>query len=102
MAAAPSPAEPPPRPLDARALELHRELMENADPALRARVHLELGTICLREGRLEAAVRHFREALTLDPRLDAARRRLAELGRHESAVPPRVRSFLSRLGRRTT
>lgn len=97
-----TPVPEPSRPLDARALELHRELMEQTDPAHRARVHLELGTIALREGRMDSAVRHFREALTLDPRLDAARRRLAEIGQRESPVPPRVRGLLSRLTRRSS
>ncbi len=59
---------------------LHRGLMEEIDPSRRAQIHMELGKMALKDGRLEAAARHFHEALTLDPRLEPARRWLDELG----------------------
>lgn len=54
--------------------------MEATDPLKRAAAHLELGRIALRDGQLEGAVRHLKEALVLDRRLHAARALLAELG----------------------
>ena len=41
---------------------------------------LELGRLALRDGRLEVAVRHLREALLLDGRMESARQLLADLG----------------------
>jgi hypothetical protein len=59
---------------------LQRVLMEESDLRLRARAHLELARLSLAEGRVEGSVRHLREALMLDRRLDAARQMLQELG----------------------
>ena len=66
--------------VEARVAELHSALMNTVDEASRGRIHLELGRHCLKAGRLESAVRHLREALLLDTRLDAARSLLHELG----------------------
>ncbi len=95
-----------PRPLDEQprqgvspAVEaLHRGLMEEMDPSRRAQIHVELGTLALRDGRLEAAARHFHEALTLDPRLEPARRWLDELGERRADSQARgLKGALSRL-----
>lgn len=59
---------------------LQRVLMDEADLRLRARAHLELARLSLAEGKVEGSVRHLREALMLDRRLDAARQMLQELG----------------------
>ncbi len=64
----------------ARRASLQQVLMEASDPGQRAAAHLELGRIALRDGQLEGAVRHLKEALVLDRRLHAARALLAELG----------------------
>lgn len=93
---------PEPTPLGARAIALQRELMEHADPAHRARVHVELGVLALRERKAAAAVRHFREALELDPRSHDAARRLAELVEREAPAEGRLRGLLRRMGRRDT
>jgi Tfp pilus assembly protein PilF len=69
-----------------RVAELQRVLMENQDPSERAHAHLELGRIALRAGRFEQAVRHLREALHHEPRLDAARRLLGDLGEASALV----------------
>lgn len=63
-----------------RALRHQRTLMESTDDGERARAHLELARLALADGRVEGSVRHLREALLLDRRLDAARAMLAELG----------------------
>ena len=69
---------------EARIAELHRRLVEETDDAARARMHLELGAIAARAGKLDAAARHFREALAFEPGLAAARSGLAHLsGRPE-------------------
>jgi len=60
--------------------QLHHLLMETQDPRARARVHLDLARHVLQAGRLEAAIRHLREALHFDPRLDAARALLTQVG----------------------
>lgn len=65
---------------EARRTSLQQVLMEANDPGERAAAHLELGRIALRDGQLEGAVRHLKEALVLDRRLHAARALLAELG----------------------
>jgi hypothetical protein len=65
---------------EARIAELHRRLVEETDDAARARMHLELGAIAARAARLDAATRHFREALAFEPGLIAARTGLAQLG----------------------
>lgn len=107
---------PPKRPSAARAPSapprsgqvelLQRALMESPDPAERARVHLELARLALADGRVEGSVRHLREALVLDRRLDAARHLLQELGessRVDAGGGKRrtaVRSLLTRMRRR--
>lgn len=63
-----------------RISDLQARLVDTRDDAERARIHLELGRIALANGRLEVAVRHLREALVLDQRLDQARRLLQDLG----------------------
>jgi hypothetical protein len=63
-----------------RVEELQQLLLEATDPKIRAAAHLELGRIAMGEGRIEAGVRHLREALLLDPRLEAARQLLGDLG----------------------
>ncbi len=60
--------------------DLHRVLLEATDPLVRAQAHLELGRQAMRDGRLESAVRHLREALVLDRRIVAARSLLRDLG----------------------
>lgn len=60
--------------------DLQSRLMDTRDVQERARIHLELGRIALSDGRLEVAVRHLREALVLDQRLEQARKLLQELG----------------------
>lgn len=65
---------------EARKASLHAVLIESADAGARARAHLELGRVLMSEGRVEQAVRHLREALLLDRRLQAARNLLVELG----------------------
>ncbi|MCB9742201.1 MAG: hypothetical protein H6741_18550 [Alphaproteobacteria bacterium] len=60
--------------------ELQQVLLEEMDASQRARAHLELSWIAVREGRRDAAVKHLREAVALDHRLHQARRRLRELG----------------------
>lgn len=93
---------PEPSPLGARAIELQRELMEHTDPAHRARVHVELGVLALRERKPATAVRHFREALKLDPRSQDAARRLADLVEREAPAEGRLRGLLRRISRRET
>lgn len=85
---------------------LQTRLLDESDSSERAGVHLDLGRLALRDGRLEAAVRHLREALLLNRGLDAARELLRELG--EEAVagdrgkgPGLLRSVMSRLRGRT-
>lgn len=60
--------------------ELQARLMDTRDAGVRARIHLELGRRALSDGRLEVAVRHLREALVLDHRLEQARKHLQDLG----------------------
>lgn len=84
---------------------LQSVLMDEADLRLRARAHLELARLSLAEGKVEGSVRHLREALMLDVRLDAARQMLQDLGeasRVAEAPGDRrgaVRALLSRLRR---
>lgn len=95
---APITADPPVSP---RIAALHQALMETLDPGTRARIHLELGGLALQNKQIESAKRHFQEALVLDPRLDAARRWLAELA--ERARPEArkgiVRGLMERFSR---
>jgi len=63
-----------------RVAELHRVLVEQADPLERAHAHVELGQINLDEGKGTLAIRHYREALKLDPSMHTAREALRSLG----------------------
>jgi tetratricopeptide (TPR) repeat protein len=78
-----------------RVAELHRVLVEELDEAVRAEAHLELGRIALDQRRPDMAIRHFREALLLDPGLDKARKALRALGEYsrvrDSSVAERGR-----------
>lgn len=68
------------------AAELHQVLMEDPNQQNRARAHLELSWIAMRENRRDAAVRHLREAVALDRGLAQARQRLRELGVNPGAL----------------
>ena len=63
-----------------RVAELHLKLVDEQDRGRRAGMHLELASLALRDGNLEQAARHFREALLLEPTLERARIGLKELG----------------------
>lgn|GEM_PF-2554753 len=63
-----------------RVARLQRVLIDAQDEHERARAHLDLARICLADGQVEGSVRHLREALLLDRRLEAARHLLSELG----------------------
>jgi len=84
---------------------LQRVLMDETDLRLRARAHLELARLSLADGKVEGSVRHLREALMLDRRLDAARQMLQELGEASRVVEApgdrksAVRALLSRVRR---
>jgi hypothetical protein len=60
--------------------ELHVRLIDERDDRNRASMHLELATLALKDGKLDQAARHFREALVFDATLDRARRGLEDLG----------------------
>ncbi|MFZ5478221.1 MAG: tetratricopeptide repeat protein [Myxococcota bacterium] len=64
---------------DPRVVELHQRLVEERDDRERARMHVELGQLAVKEGRLEQAARHFREALIFDRHSAPARHSLSEL-----------------------
>jgi len=63
-----------------RVAELHRLLVDEQDEARRAEAHMELGRIALDQRRPDLAIRHFREALLLEPGLERARQALRTLG----------------------
>lgn len=65
-----------------RVAELHKLLVEELDEGKRAEAHLELGRIALEQRRPDLAIRHFREALLLEPGLDRARKALRALGEY--------------------
>jgi tetratricopeptide (TPR) repeat protein len=65
-----------------RVAELHRLLVEEQDERQRAEAHLELGRIALEQRRPDLAIRHFREALLLQPGLERARQALRTLGEY--------------------
>ncbi len=84
-----------------RLAELQQQLMELHDEGLRGRVHLELGRLWVRWGRLELAARHFQEALVLDPQLQEARQQLARVrallpGQPEESRRTRLKSVIKR------
>jgi hypothetical protein len=64
---------------DPRVVELHQRLVEERDDRERARMHVELGQLAVKEGRLEQAARHFREALVFDRQCAPARNSLTQL-----------------------
>jgi hypothetical protein len=76
---------------EARIAQLHVALLDEADDAVRARLHLELARLNLRQAHLEGAARHFREALAYEPTLAAARSGLAQLDRPEGGTRKRDR-----------
>lgn len=90
---------------EGRVASLQRALMDTLDPGERARVHLELARIALADGRMDGCIRHLREALILDRRLDAARHLLQELGESSrvsadgSGRKTAVKALLGRLRR---
>ncbi|MFT7521407.1 MAG: Flp pilus assembly protein TadD [Kiritimatiellia bacterium] len=55
-------------------------LLDVEDPGKRSLVHLELGERALSADRREVAVRHFREAASLDPKAVAPAKALRALG----------------------
>ena len=61
--------------------ELQFSLGNVTDRAARARVHVELARHTLIDGRIERAVRHLKEALLLDGRMDSARELMDEIKR---------------------
>ncbi len=65
-----------------RVAELHRLLLETVEGRARAEAHMELGRIALDQRRADLAIRHFREALLLEPGLDHARSALRALGEY--------------------
>ncbi len=77
---------------DDRVDALQRQLMEDEDPARRARAHMELARIALTHSERDKASQHLREALELDPRLRRARERLHEVEELSHAVVDGVRS----------
>ena len=74
---------------------LQVRLLDESDPGARASVHLELGRLALRDGRLEIAARHLREALLLNRSLDAAKDLLRELGEEAAAADRKAGLFRS-------
>ena len=98
---APTSGDPPQ--VSPRVAALHHALMETLDPRARAHIHVELGGLALGAGHLDSAKRHFQEALVLDPRLDSARRWLAELAERARPMAPkgRIRGFFSKFGRKS-
>jgi tetratricopeptide (TPR) repeat protein len=63
-----------------RVAELHQLLVEEQDGGRRAEAHLELGRLALEQRRPDLAIRHFREALLLEPGLEHAKQALRALG----------------------
>ena len=88
-----------------RVAELHMRLVEEQDSGRRALIHLELASLALRDGNLEQAARHFREALWLEPTLERARAGLRELGERSTIQTGEgrrgmVRALVDRIRRR--
>ncbi len=88
-----------------RVAELHLKLIDEQDRGRRASMHLELASLALRDGNLEQAARHFREALWLEPTLERARVGLKELGERSTTHKAEgrrgiVRGIVDRLRRR--
>jgi len=73
-----------------RIAEIHLRLVDETDARRRAALHLELAAIAAREGKLDAARRHLREALHFDQTLDRARAELHALAaRADGAERPK-------------
>lgn len=88
-----------------RVAELHLKLVDEQDRGRRAGMHLELASLALRDGNLEQAARHFREALWLEPTLERASVGLRELGERSTAETSGgrrglVRGLVARLRRK--
>ena len=77
--------------------DLHRALIDEQDDARRARIHLELAGMSLREGKPEQAVRHFREAHEFEPTLSGARSGLDHARRGLRPVAPGRRGVVQAL-----
>ena len=59
-----------------------RVLLEDDDPVHRSMAHAELGRRAVTRDQRAKAVKHFREALVLDPKNQASLQGLRELGEH--------------------
>lgn len=82
---------------DNRIAELHHQLIEERDPVCRAQLHMELGELAIRDGRLVQAARHFEEALFHDKSLHVAHEALRSLGHRHTPTPPgRIQSLMQR------
>jgi len=82
---------------------LHMALLDTEEDGERGSIHLELGRMALRDGRMELAARHFKEALVLDLHLEQARTLLSDLTESTRAsiqVKRRPLSALRKLSRR--
>lgn len=83
-------------------------LIEQSDPEVRALAHLALGERALSRGQRALAIRHYREAASLDPSREEARAALHRLGepvvafrRTRSPVLRRLFSSVLQAGRRS-
>ena len=76
-----------------RVSQLHLLLIDELDDLRRARFHLELAVIAVRDGQLDSAACHFREALHFDHTLELARKGLHELGELVREAPERCGFF---------
>ena len=72
--------------LQERVASLHQILVEQADVRKRAQAHVELGQINLDDGKPALAIRHYKEALKLDPSKETAREALRSLGDASAAA----------------
>lgn len=77
-----------------------RVLMEERDPILRGRAHVELGRRAAARQSSEVAARHYLEALSLDPTDEVARTALDALGLPAAATDEK--SMVGRLWSRLT
>ncbi len=78
-----------------RTAALHLQLIDEQDRGRRAGMHLELASLAVRDGNIEQAARHFREALWHEPTLERARAGLRDLG--EQVNPQRPRKSILRM-----
>jgi predicted TPR repeat methyltransferase len=72
-------------------------LLDETEPAQRAKALVALGDRALARGATTMAVRHYREALRLDAATPGAKDRLAALGEPVQPFQPPPRSVLDRL-----